>query len=344
MLWGAIGLGKQGIGNREQGIDGRIVGCFRFVVFFDTLGIMAIEKMLVGPLVLEPIQQEKIWGSLSLEPWFDVQGLVKPIGEAWLTAAECAIAEGSLQGQTLAWAAEEFPALLGDETAGGFPLLIKILFPQEKLSVQVHPNDVQALAVGEPQGKTECWYVLAAEPGATIALGFREELSLEQVREAIADGTLEDKLAHVPVKAGDMAFVPAGTVHAIGPGVTILETQQYSDTTYRLFDYGRDRPLHLDQGLGVTVVTTGAAVVPSVEREGYDELVTSDYFTVDRFEGEAELGFAEELQILIALTEGCSLVSEAGNSVELPKSHAVVVPGEGVGYRVVGGEVVRVRR
>jgi len=288
-----------------------------------------------------------------MEPWFEVSGLEKPVGEAWLTSEECPIVEGSLRGETLGKAAGERPELLAAPEVGGFPLLIKVLFPREKLSVQVHPNDAQALAAGKPhgQGKTECWYVLSADPGATIALGFKEALTLDQVREAIDDGTLEDKLDAVPVKAGDMIFVEAGTVHAIGPGVVILETQQYSDVTYRMFDYGRPRELHLEAGLAVTRVTTGAKPVVPVEVEGHTELVCSNYFIVDRFDMLAqrsvELGHANELQILIALEAGCTLIAEDGSATVLPKAHAVVVPGEGVSYSVLGGheaEVIRVRR
>jgi mannose-6-phosphate isomerase len=306
---------------------------------------------LVGPLVLDPVWSERVWGETSLEPWFPVSGLETPVGEAWLTARECRIAAGSLAGETLAEATEKFPELLGDEAAGGFPLLVKILFPREKLSVQVHPNDAQALAAGKPngQGKTECWYVLSAEPGAAVALGFKEAMSLEEVRAAIADGTLEEKLAHVPVKAGDMVFVEAGTVHAIGPGVVILETQQYSDVTYRLFDYGRPRELHLDEGLAVSRVTTGAKPVKPVAKGAGEELARSNYFVVDRFEMEAglrvELGCEDELQILIALGEGCSLVGPDGSAMRLPKAYAVVIPGEGEGYALTGAgrlEVVRI--
>jgi len=312
---------------------------------------MATEKKSIGPLVLAPVQSERVWGVTSLEPWFDVTGLEPPVGEMWLTAEDCTIAAGSLHGETLVGAVKQFPELLAEPGVGGFPLLIKILFPREKLSVQVHPNDAQARAAGEIRGKTECWYVLSADPGATIALGFREELSLDDVRAAIANGTLEDKLAHVPVKAGDMVFVDAGTVHAIGPGVIILETQEYSDVTYRLFDYGRPRPLHLDQGLAVTRVETGAGVVAPVDAGEHTELVRSDYFVVDRFDMLAgrsvELGCKDELQILIALAEGCTLVSRDGDAMVLPKAHAVVLPGEGVSYNVIGsgkGELIRVRR
>jgi mannose-6-phosphate isomerase len=299
---------------------------------------MSIEKKSVGPLVLEPVQSERIWGVTSLEPWFDKSNLPEPVGEMWLTAENCKIASGPLQGKTL------------QDASPDFPLLMKILFPADKLSVQVHPDDAQAQAIGEPRGKTECWYVLSADPGATVAIGFREDLSVEDVRRAIENGTLEDKMAHLPVKAGDMVFVDAGTVHAIGPGVIILETQEYSDITYRLFDYGRPRELHLEKGLAVTRTKTAAGLVKPREVEGHTELIRSNYFVVDRLDMLAErsidLGHKDKLQILVALAEGCTLIAEDGTATVLPKSHAVVLPAEGIGYSILGGheaEVIRIR-
>jgi mannose-6-phosphate isomerase len=303
----------------------------------------------IGPFVLTPVQSERIWGVTSLEPWFDIPVTGKPIGELWMTAAECAIENGSLRGETLAAVTERYPELLADKTAGGVPLLIKILLPREKLSVQVHPNDEQARAIGEPRGKTECWYVLSADPGATIALGFREPLTTEEMREAIEKGTLEDKLEHVPVKAGDMVYVEAGTIHAIGPGVVILETQEYSDITYRLYDYGRPRPLHLDQGLAVTRAVTGAGLMPAVPFGEFTRLIKSPYFTVDRFDVSAgqklELGNTDRLQILIALAKSASIQPVSGGATqELPKSHAVILPGEGVGYQLTAASDAQVIR
>jgi mannose-6-phosphate isomerase len=222
----------------------------------------------------------------------------------------------------------------------GFPLLIKVLLPKEKLSVQVHPNDVEAAAMGLPRGKTECWYVLEAEAGAEVAVGFREAIAPKEIAAAIADGTLEDKLRYLPVTAGDMVFVDAGTVHAIGPGMVVLETQQYSDVTYRLYDYGRPRELHVKAGLAVSKTETAAGLVAPVAMDGFVRLVSSEYFAVDRFAvaGEVALGFAGELQILVALGAGLSV-----GDVALPPGFAVVLPAEGFSYVVRGaGELVRV--
>lgn len=128
-------------------------------------------------------------------------------------------------------------------------VLVKYLFTSEKLSVQVHPSDAQAPA-GQ-RGKEECWLVLDAEPGATLAIGFKQAITPEAIRGAALEGSLEDTLEWHPVKAGDFFYLPAGTVHAIGPGLTLVEVQQNSDITYRLFDYGRPRELHLEQGIAV---------------------------------------------------------------------------------------------
>ncbi len=138
---------------------------------------------------------------------------------------------------------------------------MKLLFPNDKLSVQVHPDDAQAQAMGQPRGKTECWYVLEAEPGATIALGLKTGATADVVRAAIAGGTMEDWMEWVPVSVGDMVFVDAGTVHAIGPGVVLLETQQTCDVTFRMYDYGRPRELHVEQALKVMRAKTAAGKV-----------------------------------------------------------------------------------
>jgi mannose-6-phosphate isomerase len=261
----------------------------------------------------------------------------KPIGEAWLTAETCVAASGPMAGMSLREMVEAAPEKFG---GAEFPLLIKMLFPKEKLSVQVHPNDAEAGELGQARGKTECWYVLEAEPGATVAVGFKEAISLAEVKAAIEEKTLEEKLNYVPVKAGDMVFVDAGTVHAIGPGMVVLETQQYSDVTYRLYDYGRPRELHVDAGLAVSKVKTKAGLVTPVTMDGFTRLVGCEYFVVDKFEvkGSAELNGASGMQMVVALGEGMSV-----SGTKLPPGSVVVLPAEGVGYAVEGsGVVVRI--
>jgi mannose-6-phosphate isomerase len=132
------------------------------------------------------------------------------------------------------------------------PLLAKYIFTSEKLSVQVHPNDEQARERGLGQGKNECWYILDAQEDAVLGLGLRTALSPDALRSAAADGSIEDLVDWKPVAAGDFVYVPAGTIHAIGAGISLLEFQQNADVTYRLYDYGRPRALHLEDGVAVS--------------------------------------------------------------------------------------------
>ena len=209
------------------------------------------------PLLLLPEFYERVWGTRDLSLMYPHKaarqgGFEKPIGEVWLTGDECRVSNGPLAGQKLADVTKRFGReLLGDAAsdASRFPLLLKMIFPKEKLSVQVHPDDEAARAKGQSCGKTECWYVLAAEPGAQVAIGFKGDVSREQAEKAIAENHLEEMLNWVNVRPGEMIYVAAGTVHAIGPGVILVETQQNSDTTYRLYDYGRGRELHISEGL-----------------------------------------------------------------------------------------------
>lgn len=294
---------------------------------------------------MRPWLSERIWGSTELPAFLEQPKPGHPVGEAWLTSVDCAVeGDGTLGEITRKWP-QEFSA----DKPGEFPLLMKLLFPREWLSVQVHPNDAEAQAIGQPRGKNECWYVLSAEPGAKLALGFREELTPEEIERAIHEGTLESKLQYVPVKAGDMVYVEAGTIHAIGPGMVVLETQQYSDTTYRLYDYGRPRELHLKDGLAVTKSRTSSGLVAPVEQEGFTRLIRSPYFIVDRFQtvagGSNDLGLSGKMQILVALHDGASVRTHDGSRVQLPAGHAVVLPGrEGVSYILEGGSKAEVIR
>jgi len=216
-------------------------------------------------------------------------------------------------------------ASLADKLGGEFPLLVKLLFPNEKLSVQVHPDDAQAKAAGEVRGKTECWYALEAEKGAAVALGLKDGVSVSDVQQAIDAGTMEDLMQWVPVSVGDMLFVDAGTVHAIGPGVVLLETQQTSDVTYRLYDYGRPRELHLEQGLKVIKAKTAAGKVPPHVIDGFTRLIEQHYFVVDRF----DLGEMEEKRVSFS-APGCLVGLKGSVAVITPNDEVELVPGQAV--------------
>jgi mannose-6-phosphate isomerase len=242
-----------------------------------------------------------------------------------------------MAGQTLASvAALAGEALLGagfSKGGGGaeFPLLVKLLFPSDKLSVQVHPDDAQAQAMGEARGKTECWYVLEAAAGATIALGLREGATTNVVRAAIAAGNMEELLEWVPVDRGDMLFVDAGTVHAIGPGVVLLETQQTSDVTFRMYDYGRPRELHVEQALRVMKTKTAAGKVAARKMDGFTRLIEQKYFVVDRYDvaGVGEVVVPTTgAGCLVGLTGSAAVIGGEEGEVELVPGQAVVVPAD----------------
>jgi len=168
------------------------------------------------------------------------------------------------------------------------PLLVKYIFASEKLSIQVHPDDAQARKRGLKHGKTECWYVLDADPGAMLGLGLKEPLSRDEIRSAALDGSIEQAIDWKPVSAGDFVMVPAGTIHAIGAGVALLEFQQNIDVTYRLYDYGRPRELHLDDAVDVS--RTGSAGGACLKRGQSDGvLIESSHFSLMRASRAADL-------------------------------------------------------
>jgi mannose-6-phosphate isomerase len=258
------------------------------------------------------------------------------------------VTNGSLAKRTLADLSKEFGAELVGTAARDpqrFPLLLKFLFPEEHLSVQVHPDDATAQRFGEPWGKTECWYVAHAKPGAKIALGLKPGVSTAQLEQAIQENRADDLLNWINVYQGEMIYVAGGTVHTLGPGVVMVETQQQSDTTYRLYDYGRPRPLHLGRGLASVKernasgkVIRPAPVATAGGKNRHSSMISAPYFTVDLFELKEPHEFSTvvgpgnddssktSVQILVAV-EGCGIVEVQGRApVTLAKGDAVVIP------------------
>jgi len=199
-----------------------------FIVAVSLAIVWAVQKRLIadngGPMKLTKHLVEKPWGRTDIPAAFGDMG-DRRIGEIWYESA------------------------LG----APLPILVKWLFTSEKLSIQVHPNDAQAKDRGLQSGKEECWFVVHAEPGAVLGIGTQQELSADALRAASLSGEIESLMEWKPVSAGDYYYIPAGTVHAIGAGITLVEVQQFADITYRLFDYGRLRELHLDDGVAVSV-------------------------------------------------------------------------------------------
>ena len=227
---------------------------------------------------LKPRFVEKVWGAEQLQPWFP--NSASKVGEVWFERAD-------------------------------FPLLAKFLFTSDNLSVQVHPDDDYAARHHASRGKTEMWHVLAAQPGARIAAGFREPISPGRLREAALTGEIETLLAWHEAAAGDTFFIPAGTVHAIGGGLTLCEIQQHSDVTYRLYDYGRRRELHLDRASAVSRLEPCRA---RVDPQG-EILLACPHFTVGRRRvgGAAEFAPRAGNSSLLMIIEGAGEL--AGNSV-----------------------------
>lgn len=286
---------------------------------------------------MEPRYDPRVWGFRDLRPWYDKVAEADPIGEVWLTGDDSLVATGPHAGRRLADVFREAHAsLLGPAApTPDSPLLIKVLFASEKLSVQVHPDDRMAQKYGEPRGKTECWYCLAAEPDAAVALGLKPGVTLGQVEDQIHAGTLEASLNVVPVAAGDMVFVDAGTVHAIWPGPILLETQQNSDLTYRMFDYGRPRELHVEKSLEATKLVTRAGKVAPQKLADRTVLIDVEYFRVERIpvsgsRTSASLRSASEsvpgLAYLFAAAGSGRIAGPGFEPIDLPPRAVVAVP------------------
>jgi mannose-6-phosphate isomerase len=306
--------------------------------------------MSLSPLRFEPIFQYRLWGGRRLAKWSRT-GLPGdgPFGEAWILSDRddfaSKVAEGPLAGKTLKELFSEHKAeMLGTQVGQfeRFPLLLKFLDASEMLSVQVHPSDdlKDLLPPGE-RGKTESWLVMESEPGSSIYAGLMPGVTPETMRAKSADGTVEEDLASFQPAPGDGLFIEAGTVHALGGGVVVFETQQNSDVTFRLFDWnrvdektGKSRELHIEQAIQSTNFNA-VAVQPSVpkveetEPAKKEELFSSEFFVVERFVGDKPftVGAENAMRVLVAL-EGKGKLGEAdvrpGDVYVLPASAGVL--------------------
>jgi mannose-6-phosphate isomerase len=293
------------------------------------------------PLLMEPLFDPRPWGALDLSPIYG-RRFSQKIGESWLTGDHCRIQNGPLRARSLAEVASEYRReLVGEapEAESRFPLLAKFLFPHEKLSVQVHPDDADARALGEPWGKTECWYVTHATAEAEIGLGLKAGITRAQFEKAICQNRAEELLNWVKVVAGDMIYVAGGTVHTLGPGAIIVETQQQSDITFRLYDYGRPRELHLDRGLRVIKENAASGKVTrqpfsNLGRNGNRvlPLVSSPYFAVEKFELHGGQEFElhalgkSSAHILVGIEGAATLEAPGQHGVRFGRGDAMVIP------------------
>ena len=318
----------------------------------------------IYPLRLAVRYSRRIWGGDRLPALLRVaaeEGGDEPVGEGWLVYAENEVLNGRFAGRTLQGVAETLGVrLVGTASVARYgskvPLLAKFIDAADRLSVQVHPDDAYALlheASSGHLGKSEAWYVLEAARDAHVLWGFRQDVTPEQVREAVADGSLPELMNRVPVAPGDVIYNPAGTVHAIGSGVLLFEIQQSSDLTYRLFDYlrrdraGHQRELHLERALQVAVLRADdrARQTPAPLGNGWRRLVGCEHFVMDAvtLDGAQRAGRTDpsSVQILV-VTRGHATLHCAAGDERLDRGAAVVLPAALGRYRLEGsGEVLR---
>jgi len=291
------------------------------------------------PLKFKPIYKHRIWGGRKLHEVFgkDIPGNEK-IGESWelsdLPEDKSKITNGELAGQTLISAIEKFPM----EITGmkyfedPFPLLIKFLDAQDILSVQVHPDEKTCQRLGEGEPKTECWYIISAEPEAIIYKGIKKGVTKSQFASAIKKGEVEDLLVKVQVKEGECHFLPAGTAHAIGPGLLIAEIQLPSDTTYRIFDWnridenGNARELHIEQALESIHFNMSEDELP-VTKIG--RLVDCEYFKIDKGHQAKNcevLLSPNQMKTLIFLSGYGTILGTEAEAVEFKAGDCILIP------------------
>ncbi len=298
------------------------------------------------PLIFEPLLKQIRWGGRKLGTVLD-----KPIGDAddyaesWEIAdqpsGQSVVASGEFAGKTLTELIAEHPVeLLGDHCkATQFPLLIKYLDANDWLSLQVHPNDQQAAQYNANEnGKTEAWVILAAEPDSQICAGLKADITREQFEQHLHAGTVEEALHMIPAKVGDCIFVPAQTVHALGPGILLAEVQQQSNLTFRLYDWGRmgtdgqPREIHVEESLACIDFDRGPVnPAPPVQlsdgKHHFEEVVRCDYFVIRRHKAvdEFRLKLHNRFRILMLL-EGQAQVSTGSGSVRLFRGTTVLLP------------------
>ena len=314
------------------------------------------------PLELDRFLSPRLWGGDRLRTFLDLSEPAgdEPLGEAWSVYSGNRVLNGPLQGKTLAELSAEFGAALVGTVAAGrygnrFPLLAKFIDAADKLSIQVHPDDAYALeheADSGFLGKSEAWLILDAEPDARIIWGFKDALTADEVKRAAQEERLEPHLNFVPVRAGDVVYNPAGTVHAIGAGIFLYEIQQASDLTYRMYDYGRKdssgnpRDLHLGKALAVADLMPGqhALVTPEPLGDGKTELLKTEHFATERWNVSGELSATTDASSadLLSVLSGELTVRSGDTEVVLGQGGSCVVPAA-LGAYTVSGEGVLLR-
>ena len=294
-------------------------------------------------LKLAPACKDYLWGGTGLISGYHKRFDGARLAETWELSCHAdglsVIDGGSFAGMTLRDYLAAHPEAAGENggCADDFPVLIKLIDAAQDLSIQVHPDDAYARAHGGQRGKTEMWYVLEAAPGAHLYCGFSREISKDELRQRIADGTLPEVLRSVPAKRGDVVYVPAGTIHALCGGVIVAEVQQSSNITYRVCDNGRvgtdgkPRTLHIPQALDVTRLSPG---VPQPDFGGH--LARCESFTVDLLSAPSSVSCGAESFISLLALDGAGAVSCGGECVEVRKGGSLFLPARSGEVRLTG--------
>ncbi len=298
------------------------------------------------PIKLKPAFKDYLWGGTRLRDDFGKDCDFDKLAESWELSCHkdgnSVVADGEFAGLTLAqYIEKEGKSVLGTncEKFENFPILIKLIDAKDNLSVQVHPNNEYAQRVEGEYGKTEMWYVVDCDEGASLLYGFKHNITKEEFRERIENNTLLEVTNSVPVKKGDVFFIEAGTLHAIGKGILIAEIQQNSNTTYRIYDYGRvgadgkPRQLHIDKAVDVTNLCPAKPYPQSepVDMGGWTKkrLAKCEYFTVDVINVDTSAALEADKSSfvnILVLDGGCVLSSEGNDAVELKKGDSVFIP------------------
>ena len=289
-------------------------------------------------LKLTPSCKDYLWGGERLKAEFGVRSDLHPLAEAWVLSAHpdgpSYLEDGSMLAEYLA----AHPEAAGTHCRKfeQFPILTKFIDAKNDLSIQVHPSDAYALEHEGQYGKTEVWYVLDAEPGAFLYYGFAHEITKEEFARRIRENTLTEVLNAVPVKKGDVFFIPAGTLHAICKGIVIAEVQQNSNVTYRVYDYGRVgadgklRALHIEQALAVT------ELCPPKELDFGGHLAQCEYFTVNAVTGAFE-GIADETSFVsVLISDGAGKLTCGGQTISFEKGNSFFLPANSGTYALCG--------
>lgn len=314
------------------------------------------------PILLSPAFKDYLWGGTKLKTSFGKKSDLAIVAESWELSThkdgQSQVASGPDTGLTLSdYIQKHGNTILGKhaEAFDYFPILIKFIDAKDNLSVQVHPDDAYALKHEGEYGKTEMWYVLEAEEGASLYCGFKSSISREEFQRRIEDNTLLEVLNQVKVHKGDVFFIKSGTVHAIGKGIVICEIQQNSNTTYRVYDYdrrdaqGNPRPLHIQKALEVAELCPPAQIgndTPPKNCGGYTvkQLASCQYFTVEKLDiaSSATLQISKESFQSIICTEGKGSLTLDGNALRFQKGDSIFIPAQETSYSITGAcEIIR---